>query len=81
MANIICKLVGHKTTPGYNDSGFLICHRCGSHEFYHHCDGIWLGGGLLLRPYYFFRWVFYQKVYYPMKHLIHDMFYKDNLPF
>lgn len=34
MKEIICKLIGHKTDKDYNDSGYLICKRCQSHEYY-----------------------------------------------
>jgi len=35
IKQFICKYIfGHKTSTDYNDSGYLICKRCGSHEFY-----------------------------------------------
>lgn len=34
MRNIICTLLGHKCSYNYNESGYHICHRCSSHEYY-----------------------------------------------
>ncbi|NDV93485.1 hypothetical protein D0T84_00945 [Dysgonomonas sp. 521] len=64
MRNILCTLFGHKTGKDYNDSGYLICKRCQSHEYYHYSgaeslgfkpDMIWRRGGLLLQPYCFVK--------------------------
>jgi len=33
--NLFCKYIaGHKTDVDFNDSGYLICKRCGAHEYY-----------------------------------------------
>jgi len=35
IKRFICKnILGHKTSTEYTDSGYLICERCGSHEYY-----------------------------------------------
>jgi len=86
MTNIICRLLGHKTTKDYNDSGYLICRRCGSHEYYHYDgaeslgfkpDMTWYYGGLLLRPCYFVKY----RIKFAFRHFRLKYIDNSDLPF
>lgn len=48
--NIICRLIGHKVSEDYTDSGTYICERCGSHEYYDFEKGMWNKYPLLFVP-------------------------------
>lgn len=82
-------MLGHKTSPEWNDSGYLICKRCNSHEYYDYRyadefdivpDLIWEKGGLLFRPYYFFKGIYY-KIRFFIERLYNKYILKSDLPF
>lgn len=78
--NFVCHLIGHKLTEGYNDCGYRICHRCGFHEYYDYPEPIYCNGGILLRPYYFVR-----SIYFVLRRVASKLYYshinKSKLPF
>ncbi len=89
MRNVICILLGHKTDKDYNDSGYLICKRCQSHEYYHYSgaeslgfkpDMTWYRGGLLLQPYYLLKRIYY-KIKFAIDHIRLKYIDKSDLPF
>lgn len=56
-----CNLIGHKTDKDYNDSGYLVCKRCGSHQYYDNNSGAgitnrWQESGYLFYPIFWIKW-------------------------
>lgn len=71
---IRCYLFGHTRTD-YNDSGFHVCERCNSHEYYD-CPYHWTRSAVLLKPVWFVKRVFYKAWYF-----VAGLFDKSHLPF
>lgn len=56
-----CVLIGHKTDKDYNDSGYLVCKRCGAHEYWDNICGAattnrWQEAGYLFYPILWIKW-------------------------
>ena len=54
IKQFICNnITGHQTSDDFNDSGYLICKRCGAHEYYDY--PMFNSVPLLYVPRYLFR--------------------------
>ena len=71
MKKYICFLFWHKTSK-FNDSGYLICDRCGKHEYW---DGDFYNGLVILKAYNYIKSILFKvESWYKIK-------YKNQLPF
>ena len=73
MSKLICKLFGHKTSEEYNESGFPICLRCGSHSYH---NSIEWGFPLYLQP---IKWMEVKAL--ELKRYFRKPATEDDLPF
>lgn len=69
---MLCKIIGHKIDKRFTDSGYVICQRCGAHEYYDHDK--------------YNRWSLVSKIeyiIYKLKEKMINILYKPNkeLPF